>query len=143
MMFALTLLPHLTAQTAQYQVTIKYYANPVTASDVFSAVKGTGQEYLVLTMQITNSNYTGYNQGFYVDPSAFYLIVNSVRYGDYSATYSLQNPLPVATILPGGTLTGQIAFLVPGIYAQTPNFQPVYQFADTNPTINWVMWNNS
>jgi hypothetical protein len=135
--FAVTLLSRVAAQTGQYQVTIKYYA--ISVSGISFNTAAPGKEYLILTLQITNNNYT---EGFYVNPTDFYVIVNNVQYDYDAATFSLQNPLSVATVLPGGTLTGEVAFLVPGTYGITPSFQPTYQFVDT-PTINWVEWSGT
>ena len=131
------LLPHVFAQS-QYDVTIKYSAHAVTGIGDFNTAPP-GQQYLILSLQITNNNYTEVKGGFYVNPEAFYVIVSQVQYSIDDSTFALEHPLPEATVLPGGTITGQISFLVPGSnYGIVPKFQPTYQFDDTTPNINCV-----
>lgn len=87
-----------------------------------------GLTFLVLTLQIKN-NIGGYR----IDPMYFHVIVNDVKYGLDSATYSLPDALQSVDLQAGGTISGNLVFQVPiGTADYTPTCEHPFRHVSIN-----------
>ena len=74
-----------------------------------------GNEFLVMSIVITNRNYT---PGVAIDPSRFKVEVDGVEYDPANATWfgledARYKPLPIVIVLDGGVTNGYLAYEVP------------------------------
>jgi len=68
-----------------------------------------GYSFVVLDFAIENHGY----ESFEVNPFAYHIIVDNVKYDYDSSTYSIIDGLRSVELLDGGTTRGKIVFMIP------------------------------
>ena len=96
----------------------------------------TGYVYLLVDLEIENSEYDSLS----VSGSRFSVVVDSVKYDDSFASYTLSAPLPSVKVLKGGIVRGSVAFEVPSNVSQAGYLITYESYSWESYSANDIEW---